>query len=409
MTKQKYKKTEIGLIPGDWEAVSFEDAILKGRVKVGKIKQQEYERVGKCPVVDQSQNYIAGYTDKEDKLYQGTLPVIIFGDHTRAFKFVDFPFVIGADGVKIILPDTKRFDPKFSYYAMSNLEIESRGYNRHYPLLREKKIPLPPISEQRKIARVLSTIQRAVEQQDKIIEATKRLKKSLMQKLFRFGISDLGVADLKETEIGLIPKRWEVAKAKEICVRVTDGTHDTPKPSDEGYLLITSKNLKNGKLDFASCYLISRKDFFEVNKRSKVDLYDVIFGMIGTIGSPILVTEEYPEFAIKNVGLFKTEQNKELGLWLYYYLSTDILSNFVNSHISGTSQRFIPLWFLRNLPIILATPDERKEIIEVLQTVDKKIEIEQRRKATLKELFRTMLHKLMSGEVRVRDVEFKEG
>jgi type I restriction enzyme S subunit len=99
--KSGYKPAAIGSIPEDWEVVKFEDAILRQRIKVGKIKQQEYKKVGKCPVIDQSQSYIAGYTDEADKQYQGTLPVIIFGDHTRVFKFVDFPFVVGADGVKV--------------------------------------------------------------------------------------------------------------------------------------------------------------------------------------------------------------------------------------------------------------------------------------------------------------------
>ena len=84
--EEKFKQTEIGIIPEDWEVVGFEDAILRKKIKIGKVKQQEYKKVGKYPVIDQSQNFIAGYTDEENKLYQGDLPVIIFGDHTRVFN-----------------------------------------------------------------------------------------------------------------------------------------------------------------------------------------------------------------------------------------------------------------------------------------------------------------------------------
>ena len=139
-----FKMTELGLVPEEWGVVRFEDARLKKRVKIGKIKQQQYKKMGKYPVVDQSQSFIAGYTDEDDNVYQGDLPIIIFGDHTRVFKFVDFPFVAGADGTKIILPDNNKFDPKFLYFTSLNLKIENRGYNRHYSMLREKRVPLPP-------------------------------------------------------------------------------------------------------------------------------------------------------------------------------------------------------------------------------------------------------------------------
>ncbi len=102
-----YRMTELGPLPEEWRVVRFEQAILRKRVRVGKLKQSEYEVIGKYPVIDQGQNCIAGYTDRDDLVYQGQLPVIIFGDHTRIWKFIDFSFVCGADGTKVLLPNTK--------------------------------------------------------------------------------------------------------------------------------------------------------------------------------------------------------------------------------------------------------------------------------------------------------------
>jgi type I restriction enzyme S subunit len=85
----------------------------------------------------------------------------------------------------------------------------------------------------------------------------------------------------KKTELGEIPETWKIIKSSEVCFQVTDGTHDTPKPSNTGYPLITSKNLKGDGIDFSDSYLIAADDFIEVNKRSKVDYGDVLFGMIG--------------------------------------------------------------------------------------------------------------------------------
>ncbi len=192
---EELKETEIGLIPKNWEVVRFENAILRKRVKVGKIKQKEYKKLGKYPVIDQSQNYISGFSNDDEKVYRGPLPVIIFGDHTRIFKYIDFPFIIGADGVKLIIPNDKLFDPKFLYFALLTLDIPSRGYNRHYPLLREKKIPLPPLEEQKQIAQILSTVDKKIEIEQKRKEVLKELFKTMLYKLMS------GEIRLKEVEI----------------------------------------------------------------------------------------------------------------------------------------------------------------------------------------------------------------
>jgi type I restriction enzyme S subunit len=203
-----FKETEIGMIPEDWEVVKFENLIIEGKNNVGKIKQSSYKNFGKYPIIDQGKNFIAGFCDDENLVYKGQLPVVIFGDHTRIFKFVDFPFISGADGTKILQPNTNLINPLYFYFALTNLDIPSRGYNRHYPLLREKFIPLPPLSEQKKIAAVLSAVQEAKEKAEAVIKATKELKKSLMKHLFTYGpISpkEAGNVALKETEIGMIP------------------------------------------------------------------------------------------------------------------------------------------------------------------------------------------------------------
>jgi len=183
ISRVKLKETEVGSIPEHWEVVRFEDTILKKRVKVGKVRQQDYLPRGRFPIVDQGQNLIAGYWDNEDDVYYGPLPVIVFGDHTRTFKYVDFPFVRGADGTKILIPDTEKCLPLFLYYALLNLRIPSRGYNRHYSILREKILPLPPLAEQREIARILKAVDDKIEAERREAEALETLFKTLLHDL----------------------------------------------------------------------------------------------------------------------------------------------------------------------------------------------------------------------------------
>ena len=94
---QGYRMTELGALPEEWEVVSFESCIIKKNFKAKKIKQQDYKPYGKYPVIDQGQNMIAGYWDNKNEVFGENLPVIIFGDHTRIIKYIDFPFVPGAD------------------------------------------------------------------------------------------------------------------------------------------------------------------------------------------------------------------------------------------------------------------------------------------------------------------------
>jgi type I restriction enzyme M protein len=181
--QETYVETDLGNFPKDWTIESFEDCVEKKRIKVGKVQKQEFKKMGDFPIVDQGQSNIAGYWDEKEDVYQGELPVIIFGDHTRALKFIDFRFVCGADGTKVIVPNKNKVDPLFFYYALLNLDIPSRGYNRHYSILKEQRLVLPSIPEQKKIAHILSIISNSIEKSDNFKCSLNELKKSTLQNL----------------------------------------------------------------------------------------------------------------------------------------------------------------------------------------------------------------------------------
>src|SRR3989344_5356571 len=130
--------------------------------------------IQKFPIIDQSDKFIVGYTDNEEKVYKIDYPVIIFGDHTRIFKYVDFNFAIGADGTQIIIPNAEKFIPKFFYFSMLNLKVNNLGYSRHFKLLKTKKLIIPPLQTQKQIVAKLSAVQeykkRLVEQKVKLKE-----------------------------------------------------------------------------------------------------------------------------------------------------------------------------------------------------------------------------------------------
>ncbi|GAF85662.1 unnamed protein product, partial [marine sediment metagenome] len=149
-----------------------------------------------------------------------------------------------------------------------------------------------------------------------------------------------------------INPNWPMVELKSIC-DVRDGTHDSPKYQQKGFPLVTSKNVREGEIDFSTANLISKEDLYKINKRSRVDDGDIIMPMIGTIGNPILVKKDR-EFAIKNVALIKFYKDSKINrLYLKLTLESDALTNHYLNRSNGSSQKFIPLGFIRNLQIPL--------------------------------------------------------
>jgi len=164
----------------------------------------------------------------------------------------------------------------------------------------------------------------------------------------------------------------EWIKAEEYCVSVFDGTHDTPKVTETGYKLVTSKNILSNTLDLNSAYFISEEDFVNINKRSKVKQYDILFSMIGTVGSLYFETSDTIDYAIKNIGVFSCG-DKEKAEWLYYYLQSSYARQYIKRYLNGAVQKFLPLKGLREFPV----PQFNKELhnrIKILLNIDKKIQ-----------------------------------
>jgi type I restriction enzyme S subunit len=137
----------------EWDRRSFESCI-ESVVYTQKVQRKDFLVSGKYPIVSQEAEFVNGYWDKEADVFKVSRPVILFGDHTQVFKYVDFDFVLGADGVKILQP--KGFlCPKFFFYQLRTAEFPSLGYARHYRLLKETEISFPPLPEQQRIVALL--------------------------------------------------------------------------------------------------------------------------------------------------------------------------------------------------------------------------------------------------------------
>ena len=171
---------------------------------------------------------------------------------------------------------------------------------------------------------------------------------------------------------------WETVRAENFCAFVTDGTHDSPKAQKQGHKLITSKHLKEYHIDFESANWISESDYQKVISRSGVEQWDILYSMIGTVGNCYLERNAKIDYACKNMGIFKFSGNADNAYWMYYYLKSPIAKEHIRSHMRGSTQAYIPLGELRNLPVLLPPKKIRDKIISILRAIDDKIALNMR-------------------------------
>lgn len=272
------------------------------------------------------------------------------------------------------------------------------GY-AHYSRI---EFPLPPLYEQKRIVEKIEELIPLVEAYEKNWQKLKELnkkfpedmKKSLLQEAIKGNLVEQRVGEgtgdelfaiiqneknklikegkikkqkalpeITENEIPFdIPENWIWVRLND-CLDVRDGTHDTPKYIEKGYPLITSKNLKNGSIDFSNCKFISRSDHFKISERSRVDINDILFAMIGSIGNPAKVQVDN-EFSIKNMAVFKPiikEFNMDYLFWFLYFSQENM------KKISyGAVQSFVSLKFLREYLLPLPPLKEQKRIVKKL-------------------------------------------
>ncbi|MCK4830212.1 restriction endonuclease subunit S, partial [bacterium] len=210
-----------------WPTIIFTQIVKDITGGQRKIQKKVYLPEGHIPVVDQGQELISGYTDDETAVFNKDLPVVLFGDHTRIIKFVDFPFALGADGVKVLHP-LKHLHSKFLYFFLNSVEIPSRGYSRHFKFLKEISIPVPPPSEQQRIVEILDQADALREKRAEADARAERILPALFYKMFGDPVTN--------------PKDWDVTNLSHGGATVRYGLGQPPEPDPDGIPLIRATN-----------------------------------------------------------------------------------------------------------------------------------------------------------------------
>ena len=236
----------------------------------------------------------------------------------------------------------------------SNKAVMGKTLNK--ATLSEIEVEICSIEKQRQIVSILDKIMSSVDGRKQELQLLDELIKARFVEMFG--------------DMVINPNKWEKALLGEIC-DVRDGTHDSPKYFAEGYPLVTSKNVTGGKIDFSNCSLICKADYNNINKRSKVDVGDILMPMIGTVGNPIIVDIE-AKFAIKNVALIKFKEESEvINMFIKVLFESEYFDRTVISKVRGGTQRFISLGDIRKLEVCLPPIELQNQFADFVHQVDK--------------------------------------
>lgn len=390
-------------LPSNWASVPVTAALDEDRPIIRptvKTAARDYRETGAFPIIDQSQNAIAGWTDNAAAVLRPARPVVVFGDHTRAFKYVDFPFATGADGTLVLNPSPE-FEPRFFYFACLGLEIPARGYNRHYTMLKEMAVPKPPLDEQRKIAAVLGKVQAAVAVEGDLVRVTRELKQAALRQLFTRGLRH---EPQKQTTLGTVPESWVEVRVDALGEVVT-GT--TPRTAERD-------NYEGGTFDFISPGDISThgqeirsaaKKITETGMKKSRELPNgtSCFVCIGSTIGKVGITTQERSATNQQINAVIPGQGFDPHFVFYTLLwnSERIASRASPSPVPIMSKSL----FSEPLVWVTQDPAEQREIAALLATLDAKIAHHEARQALLRELFRTLLHDLLTARRRVTSLD----
>ena len=268
-----------------------------------KLQTKDFAEQGTYPVISQDESYISGYWDNADDVFHAKRPLVIFGDHTRVLKYIDFDFVLGADGVKILLP-TEDILAKYMYYYLKWYNVPSLGYSRHFKLLRDIELPIPSLDEQQSIVRELDGINHLIGLQEEQLREYDRLAQSLFYSTFGDPATN--------------PKGWEVKNLGDVAV-IRDGSHNPPKGVDEPteYRMLSSQNIFDNLIDYSKGVRYLSKESFELeHKRTNLKAGDVLLTIVGTIGRACIVTNKDTNITLQRSVAVLSPKDDILSIYL---------------------------------------------------------------------------------------------
>lgn len=404
-----YKMTKLGEIPIDWEVATIDDVT----------------------------DVCTGGKDTQDKVEGGTYPFFVRSntiERINSYSFEGEAVLTSGDGVgvgKIYHYLNKKFEYHQRVYNIHNFSSILSGkffyfyFSQHFysrvmrlsaknsvdsvrrSMITEMNIPLPPIQEQQKIAKILTTVDEKTGIIQEQIQETQTLKKGLMQRLL---IKGIGHTDFKESKLGVIPVDWEVGTCSSIGLEYIDGDRGTNYPKshellEKGYcLFLSAKNVTKNGFKFIACQFISEeKD--KLLRKGKLKLDDMIITTRGSVGHIALYDSSVPFKQIRLNSGMVIMRDSELffdKVFLYQLMNSPIIKNQIELMTSGSAQPQLTIKGLKQLKLPIVPMKEQQKIGAILSSVGKKLAILKEKKANYQELKKGLMQQLLTGNIRVK-------
>jgi len=335
------------------------DEVFEDVTKLGvKIKTDEYHPIGKYQIIDQGQEVVAGYSDLEDGVFEN-VPAIVFGDHTRIVKYVDQPFFLGADGVKVLRSRFKDANYRYLYYALKSVKIPNTGYNRHFKWLKEAKIYYPNSEEQSKIVLILDEISSVIEHRQRQLQKLDELVKARFIELFGSPVSN--------------PFSWEKKTLKDICIKLNDGTHFSPESFKTGeYKYVTAKNIRLSGFDFSNITYVPEEVHRPIFERCNPELGDVLYIKDGaTTGIAMVNTLEEEFTLLSSVALLKQDRSIINGYFLAALLNNEDMYLDIRNNMGGAAITRLTIAKLNVIKVIVPPIAIQEQFAKFVKQTDK--------------------------------------
>ena len=386
-----------------WVSKNFEDCIE--RIKyTQKIPRKEFLVEGDWPIVSQEAEFINGYWSNEADVLKLKKPLVVFGDHTKTLKFVDFDFVLGADGVKLLQP-TDDIDPKYFYYFLQANPVKALGYARHYRLLKEIEVRFPSdLREQRKIVSILNKafeeIDAAIGLAEKNLANTVALFESHVNSVFAEGRTVWGeqpLEDLSELITKGSSPKWQ-------------GISYVEHP---GILFVTSENVGVNEMIMDKIKYVDEA-FNKKDKKSILKEGDVLTNIVGaSIGRTAIFDQDVNANINQAVCLIRPQLQKLHNKFLCFLLNSPFFRTILHENEIDNARANLSLGFFRGLNIPLPKFEDQLEIVEQLQLLEGECkhlgDIYRSKISCLLALKQSILAKAFAGELTAQpDASLKE-
>ena len=358
---------------------AFGELFIDETKKGIKLQTMEYKKQGSHIIVDQGKNQIAGYTDIKKGLFED-VPVIIFGDHTRVIKYVDQPFFLGADGVKILRSKDKNANYKYLYYALRNANIPDTGYNRHFKWLKETKINYPSVARQDEIVRILDKLSDIIDRRKTQLQGLDSLIKARFVEMF---------GDENN------PKNWNIINVEDVAdvqvgVVIKPSQYYTDKGN--GVKAFRSLNIGEGFIK-DNDWVYFTEEGHKKNSKSIVKENDLLIVRSGVPGTACVVTQKYIGYNAIDIIIVHPDCKKVNPYYLCCYTNMPHGKKQINEGIGGAAQQHFNVGKYNKLRLMLPPKELQDEFAAFVHQVDKSKVVVQKALDEAQILFDSLMQK----------------